>query len=954
MVEAPLLAQQVKAVREVYGSISRPLPGQLLKILRLDKVFHSGEGSWLTYYNTKGEERRVIDYLGGYGATLLGHAPPELVEVAKEALEKKTPIFAQMSIPAAATACLEEIQLALKEEVQEPYKIHLVNTGTEATEAALKHCRMVYLNRLNQFQKEFQRRVAQIKSVLKNASDHPVIVSGNDRLGSLGAALAQFADQNEKALQNVHPLFLAAEKGYHGKTLNALQVTWNPKFREPFLGEEEGCRFFPIQETEVEELMKEGVFQLVLPKLTFAGEITIEHREFSRFAGLFLEPIQGEGGIQPLPIPFLIAVRTHCDTFKIPLILDEIQSGTYRTGHFLASGPSGVIADYILLGKALGGGMVKVAALLIRKEVYQEEFGLLHTSTYAEDGFSSQVAARSLVLLKHRAAEIIQKGNALKDRLVDLQKLFPTVVMEVRGKGLMLGIEFPDYTYSANVGLQLLARTGYLSYVYAGFLLNKWQIRVGAPLSHPNTLRIQPPVCISTDQVSRLMEGLNDLCEILYCQDLYKLIEYTLPPAYRGLRDKPGDFREGMLPMEPRDETLPHVGFVTHFIHEGTVHAAVPAFRVLDRECIEYLLERILPISAPIILGSKSIKSKTGKSVRLTLAGLCITSAMARRGLKEHTSASMTELCHQAVELLQDQGAQVVGMGQFSSILTQNCKSIPNGDLGLTSGNSFTTYLGIQALLKKLADLGRSPEKEVLGLIGAGGNIGSIYAQYFSRHTTQIRLLGSPGPRGYQSARKVAQDLVAMAAKRLKDQKGQPSGELETFVYRSESYKKTHDQGVTCSGRQLLEMLENEYGDQMPIRAIKSLDEVQECGIVVVATSAAEPFLGTEHLCPGAVVCDISVPVNCKPELLEEESGVEVILGGVAALPGGEAIPLKGFPLADGNVFGCLGETLLLGLEESSSSFSYGRIHLDQVEQIGEIARKHGFSLIMEKRNQSY
>ena len=438
-------------------------------------------------------------------------------------------------------------------------------------------------------------------------------------LFSLKSFKNQLSAQNSALLKANSPGFLSAEKGYHGKTLSALQVTWNPRFREPFHGESLSGDFFPLEIEALEKRLKAARFQLVLPKLNFKGEVELEYRNFNRIAGVLLEPIQGEGGIRPLCREFLQKVSSLCNAYKVPLILDEIQSGSFRTGRFLASSNSGIEADYYLLGKALGGGMVKVAALLIEKSIYREDFGLLHSSTYAEDGLSSQVAEGAIGLLAKRARDIQKTGDQLKARLNQLQDRFSEVVQEVRGEGLMLGIEFRDYTLSANVGLQLLARTGYLSYVYAGFLLNKWGIRVGAPLSHPNTLRIQPAVCIDESDMDKLIEGLKDLCRILKLQDLYKLIEYTLPSPYKGLRKFPEDFRQGEIELPDSSKSTSTVGFISHFIHEGTVQEAVPALAILDRECIDYLLKRILPIGEAILLGSQTIKSKTGKTVELLL-----------------------------------------------------------------------------------------------------------------------------------------------------------------------------------------------------------------------------------------------------------------------------------------------------------------------------------------------
>lgn len=943
----------INEIRHRYGQSSKPLPQRLLKILRLDKVYDRGEGAFLFYTNSRGEVKKVIDFLGGYGAVLLGHANPELQQEAANFFFEKRPVFAQMAVPEAATDCISAIQRVLAAEITDPYLVHLVNSGTEATEAALKHCRLNYFHQWDQFDEEWERNLARIHHHAQPAVPlQPPSLYGQQfsTLQEWEQALTHL-NQSRKAENS--PGFISAEKGYHGKTLGALGVTWNPGFREPFLGEV-GPTFISTDPEDLEAQLKSGMYFLLLPRLNFKGEIEIREVAFNRFAGLLLEPIQGEGGIRPFPASFLQQARKLCDQYQVPLILDEIQSGTFRTGNFLASSASGVAADYYLLGKALGGGIAKVAAVLIHQNTYHESFGLLHTSTFSEDGFSSLISAKSIDLLATKADEIKQKGSQLKARLAALKTRFPGVVKEVRGSGLMLGIEFRGYRESANLGFQLLARTGYLSYVYAGFLLNKWQVRVGAPLSCPNTLRIQPPVCIEGPEMDRLIAGLEDLCRILELQDLYKLIEFTLPPEDRGLREQPADFRQAAIQRVEVPEGVTQVGFVSHFIDENTVHTSIPSLQGLNRERIEYLLDRILPISEPIILGSLLVTGATGKQVHLTLAGLCVTSGMCRNAMQNQQVEPIKELIHKAVETLAgEEKVKVVGLGQYTSILTQNGKTIPNAGVTLTSGNSYTTWLGVQALQETTLQRKQDLRTQTVAIVGAAGNIGSVYARIMVRFSGKVWLVGSPGKDGLRKTGKVVREIYLEAFRCLKARKGVPEGQLEAFLVNTQTWKQLCDQQVMVSGGQLLDALKAEPGLALPLLPAPDLSILKQCDWTVVATNAAEPFLGTAHFSPGASICDISVPTNCKPELWSNPAQLTVIPGGVAVLPNQESFPITGYPLAKGQIFGCLGETLLLGLESDRPPGSYGRIQVGQVEQMGTLARKHGFTLFIPQKPQS-
>src|SRR6185295_11610188 len=132
-------------------------------------------------------------------------------------------------------------------------------------------------------------------------------------------------------------------------------------------------------------------------------------------AGFIFEPVLGEGGVRPLSPAFAKRAAELCAVSDIPFIADECQTGLGRTGTFLASEWLGVQPDYIVLSKALGGGLVKISATLIARRRYADEFDLLHTSTYADDDPSCAVALETLGLIDDAAlATCAAKGTRLR------------------------------------------------------------------------------------------------------------------------------------------------------------------------------------------------------------------------------------------------------------------------------------------------------------------------------------------------------------------------------------------------------------------------------------------------------------------------------------------------------------------------------------------------------------
>lgn len=924
-----------------------------MKILRLDKVYHRATGSYV-YYTAHGQEQQILDCIGGYGALLLGHNPPELVQLIRDQLDASVPIFSQLSIPLEASRFGEALAAVMQQATGKSYVITFTNTGTEAVEAGLKHSFLAYYQKIQAFWANFER---QASSLLKSASlqESPVPVQWEGKtFGSIETAVEELRRENEQRIRNNRQITLAAEKAYHGKTLGALNLTHNPAFREPFIGGASHTEFFSLTSGTVASRLQTGQYSLLLPRLTFDQQLKIEVTTLNRYTGVFLEPVQGEGGVRPVPPEILQEIRAACTQYQVPLILDEIQSGFYRTGDFLASQQS-ITGDYYLLGKSLGGGMAKTAALLVEREQYDESFGLLQSSTFAEDGFSSRIGRAALQLAAKQQPTIVSLGDKLGKALHALQQQFPDVIREIRGRGLIWGIELYSFRESESYGFQLLARTGYMNYVYAGFLLNQGGIRVSAPLSDSNTLRLQPAVTLTEGDISLLIAGLKKLCRVILAQDLYQLIEYVLPPEYRGLRPEPLDFRQGNIPRETPEPDVVRVGFMSHFISTQTVLQADPSLSILDEPCIEYMLQKILPISRPIISGSLHITSTNGQRVHLTIMGLCITSRMCRQALLDKETGALTTLCHKGVSIFEEEEqVDLIGLGQYTSILTQNGLNIPNSRVQLTTGNTFTALLGIQAMQKAAAEKGLTLSQESLAVIGAGGNISTVYAQYFYRFVKEIYLLGSDTELGFRKAEKTARLICREVFEQLQQAQGQPEGPIARLFAQTTTYQRWQQAPDQLNDLQIYEGLLTEIGPKMPIKAVLSLPEIYPCKIVLAATSASEPFLLPDHFQPDTVLCDISVPVNCTPALLQNHQNIEIILGGVASLPHAESLPIKGLPLDSGQVFGCMGETLLLGLEGKVERFSFGNLKTRQLEEIAEIAETHGFLLHKSKKEIAY
>jgi acetylornithine/LysW-gamma-L-lysine aminotransferase len=263
---------------------------------------------------------------------------------------------------------------------------------------------------------------------------------------------------------------IAFNNSYHGKTMGALSATWSKKYRDPFEPLVPGFNF--ARYGNIEEVKK------------VIGETT---------AAIIVEPVQGEGGIRVPPDGFLEELRVICDRNELMLIFDEVQSGFGRTGRMWASEHWEVVPDIMCSSKAVAGG-VPMGVTFAKGDV-MKSFGTGdHTSTFGGNPLAcaASLAAIEVIQTEKLVEKAKKDGDYFKKKLEELQEKF-RIVREVRGKGLMIGVEmrFPvkDILFNGlERGLLLL---------YAG----------------RNVLRFLPPLVISRDQIDKVIVELIPLFE---------------------------------------------------------------------------------------------------------------------------------------------------------------------------------------------------------------------------------------------------------------------------------------------------------------------------------------------------------------------------------------------------------------------------------------------------------
>ena len=348
--------------------------------------------------------KEYIDCMGGYGVAIVGHQNKRVVKAIKEQVDKIITVHSSLYNKTREEFLKTLISLAPKGLTQ----VHLNNSGAEAVEAAIK----------------FARKFTGKKGMV------------------------------------------AMKGSYHGKTLGALTLTFNPKYKK--------------------------AFEPLVEKVSFASFGDIESLRSTideDTAFVILEPIQGESGIIVAPDGFLQEVRKVCDEKGILLIFDEIQAGLGRTGRLWACDHWNTAPDILCLAKGIAGG-VPMGATLVRPDILASMSKGEHSSTFGGNPLSCAAGIATLhALTQDGLIENSEKmGKLFREGLEKLKEKH-TIIREIRGKGLMIGVE--------------------LKFEVKDVLMNLMKEGVLMLYSGRNILRILPPLVITKEDITKVLETLD-------------------------------------------------------------------------------------------------------------------------------------------------------------------------------------------------------------------------------------------------------------------------------------------------------------------------------------------------------------------------------------------------------------------------------------------------------------
>jgi acetylornithine/succinyldiaminopimelate/putrescine aminotransferase len=265
------------------------------------------------------------------------------------------------------------------------------------------------------------------------------------------------------------------QRAYHGHTGFSLSAIGRDAYKEPFEPLMPGFIMVPFGDIEA-----------------------IKKAITADTAAIILEPIQGEGGINIPPDDYLPQVRKLCDDHEILLILDEIQTGFARTGKMFASEHWGVVPDIMTVAKSLGGGIYPISATIFKEEI-QDFFiphPFIHLSTFGGSDLGCIVGMAVIdYIQKHDLAGHAEKmGIRFRTGLDALLKDYPSLLLEVRQSGLMIGLQYTNESIGPRM-TKKLAERGVIA-IYTG--------------NDPSICRLMPPLVITPGEVDFVLNALAE------------------------------------------------------------------------------------------------------------------------------------------------------------------------------------------------------------------------------------------------------------------------------------------------------------------------------------------------------------------------------------------------------------------------------------------------------------
>ena len=667
---------------------------------------------------------------------------------------------------------------------------------------------------------------------------------------------------------------------FHGKTTGALTLTSNLAYSEPY------------------HLNKDHV--LTVPHNDHEYLSTILQAHLHEIAAVIVEPVLGEGGVRIHSDKMIVTLNKIIDD-GILLIADEVQTGIGRLGDIFGSNVVGLTPNIICLSKALGGGLLPVAAVLYKDFPQAHTFHQTHSSTFAGNGLACTVALETLKIIDQSSflENVRENGIWLLREINKIQEEFRDYIVDVRGVGMLLGIELTQ-TAPANASPLLAAciENGLLGYLITSYLMNVEEYRLMPSLNGGNTIRIQPPLNTERAVLEKFLLALHRTMEVLSCGEIgniacaaleenspRKLPEHVHKQRSFSIRERASQY---------------DFAFIGHPIDHNSFKAVEQNLSLYpDHVLCSFQKLAAAEIESPFWIGN--IKTKFADK---ELNGCFITPFE----IKEMANTRARAMVEEAVTLAFKYNVSHIGLGAFTSVVTAGGASLNPSNKTITNGNSITA---IAAIKKASALLGNGNSAVACcSIIGAYGSVGQKIALLAAGKFKSLKMIVSSRA-GHQRASQLRSfiKLVCSSYQHFPFEMREDSLAFKIMSLNIHDWRMQNDTDIL----KISETVGLHCSDQLHVGLANS-------DVVFLAASEVKAYIDPMVISENTIVIDLARPLS----LVDGENHKHFMYTRGGMVDFENSPDLTSFGIQENGIYGCLAETIMLCSERLQTEEARG------------------------------
>jgi predicted amino acid dehydrogenase len=394
--------------------------------------------------------------------------------------------------------------------------------------------------------------------------------------------------------------------------------------------------------------------------------------------------------------------------------------------------------------------------------------------------------------------------------------------------------------------------------------------------------------------MSQLFKGFDDLCQVLFERKNLKLLSHLWKQEFTA--EQLAIVSDEKYPIEEKKDGEYHVGFLTHIVDERQARQLDKSLVPVAPENIKEFLAKYKNHATPFRYFQKEITSTNGQKVILNLYGIMQSSAFFARSMHAEDFKAFN-VVQATVDLATSHQMDFLGLGQFSSIVSENGQLLTSKKLPLTTGNGLTAAMAFEAVKQTCSQRNINLSQAKIAVVGFAGNICNVITQIASDHCQNILLVSRESVESNPKY-KLAIELI-----------------LQNSKIKKENLSYGH-----------------------------SLESLKDRDIIIVGTNSSEEIIKSEMVKSGAIILDISIPSNVE-SVVKKRSDVVYLQGGLAKLPLAQVVDHPWVPLKTGDCFACMAETILMGFLKENRSYSFGMLNKADVLKTLGFATKTGITL---------